>query len=127
MCPARWRPLANLPNAACRPKKHLKRLNAPHHWMLDKLSGIFVSLLLEQEIAAQRAAGQPAGTAGAGSPTWGAVRGSRQHAGHCAWVAVRHAAGCNSMHPGPPGWHVGQGQLHGGRAAPGSPGPPEGS
>jgi len=23
------------------PKKHLKRLNAPHHWMLDKLSGIF--------------------------------------------------------------------------------------
>lgn len=26
------------------PKKHLKRLNAPYHWMLDKLSGIFVSL-----------------------------------------------------------------------------------
>lgn len=25
------------------PKKHLKRLNAPKHWMLDKLSGIFVS------------------------------------------------------------------------------------
>ena len=25
------------------PKKHLKRLNAPYHWMLDKLSGIFVS------------------------------------------------------------------------------------
>jgi len=23
------------------PKKHLKRLNAPKHWMLDKLSGIF--------------------------------------------------------------------------------------
>lgn len=23
------------------PKKHLKRLNAPHHWMLDKLSGTF--------------------------------------------------------------------------------------
>mmetsp|Transcript_10499 Transcript_10499/g.19263 ORF Transcript_10499/g.19263 Transcript_10499/m.19263 type:complete len:260 (-) Transcript_10499:134-913(-) len=23
------------------PKKHLKRLNAPSHWMLDKLSGIF--------------------------------------------------------------------------------------
>jgi len=23
------------------PKKHLKRLNAPYHWMLDKLSGIF--------------------------------------------------------------------------------------
>lgn len=23
------------------PKKHLKRLNAPHHWMLDKLSGVF--------------------------------------------------------------------------------------
>lgn len=27
------------------PKKHLKRLNAPKHWMLDKLSGIFVSWL----------------------------------------------------------------------------------
>lgn len=25
------------------PKKHLKRLNAPSHWMLDKLNGIFVS------------------------------------------------------------------------------------
>lgn len=24
------------------PKKHLKRLNAPKHWMLDKLGGIFV-------------------------------------------------------------------------------------
>jgi small subunit ribosomal protein S4e len=24
------------------PKKHLKRLNAPSHWMLDKLGGIFV-------------------------------------------------------------------------------------
>jgi len=23
------------------PKKHLKRLNAPRHWMLDKLSGVF--------------------------------------------------------------------------------------
>ena len=23
------------------PKKHLKRLNAPKHWMLDKLSGVF--------------------------------------------------------------------------------------
>lgn len=23
-------------------KKHLKRLNAPKHWMLDKLGGIFV-------------------------------------------------------------------------------------
>ena len=27
------------------PKKHLKRLNAPSHWMLDKLGGIFVSHL----------------------------------------------------------------------------------
>jgi hypothetical protein len=26
------------------PKKHMKRLNAPSHWMLDKLGGIFVSL-----------------------------------------------------------------------------------
>ncbi len=25
------------------PKKHLKRLNAPKHWMLNKLGGIFVS------------------------------------------------------------------------------------
>jgi small subunit ribosomal protein S4e len=25
------------------PKKHLKRLAAPSHWMLDKLGGIFVS------------------------------------------------------------------------------------
>lgn len=24
-------------------KKHLKRLNAPSHWMLDKLGGAFVS------------------------------------------------------------------------------------
>jgi len=23
------------------PKKHLKRLNAPHHWMLDKMGGVF--------------------------------------------------------------------------------------
>jgi small subunit ribosomal protein S4e len=23
------------------PRKHLKRLNAPHHWMLDKLGGVF--------------------------------------------------------------------------------------
>lgn len=29
------------------PKKHLKRLNAPHHWMLDKLSGKFVSMAFE--------------------------------------------------------------------------------
>ena len=28
------------------PKKHLKRLNAPHHWMLDKLSGQYVSVLV---------------------------------------------------------------------------------
>lgn len=25
------------------PKKHYKRINAPKHWMLDKLGGIFVS------------------------------------------------------------------------------------
>ena len=24
------------------PKKHMKRLNAPSHWMLNKLGGIFV-------------------------------------------------------------------------------------
>lgn len=27
------------------PKKHLKRLNAPKHWMLGKLGGIFVSII----------------------------------------------------------------------------------
>jgi hypothetical protein len=27
------------------PKKHLKRLNAPKHWMLGKLGGIFVSFV----------------------------------------------------------------------------------
>lgn len=26
------------------PKKHLKRLNAPKHWMLSKMDGIWVSL-----------------------------------------------------------------------------------
>lgn len=25
-------------------KKHLKRVNAPSHWMLDKLGGVFVSI-----------------------------------------------------------------------------------
>lgn len=25
------------------PKKHLKRLNAPKHWMLSKMDGIWVS------------------------------------------------------------------------------------
>lgn len=27
-------------------RKHLKRINAPHHWMLGKLNGIWVSSLL---------------------------------------------------------------------------------
>jgi len=31
----------NQQNMARGPKKHLKRLNAPKHWMLDKLSGVF--------------------------------------------------------------------------------------
>lgn len=26
------------------PKKHLKRVAAPKHWMLDKLTGVFVSV-----------------------------------------------------------------------------------
>jgi small subunit ribosomal protein S4e len=30
------------------PKKHLKRLNAPKHWMLDKLSGRYVSHVEQQ-------------------------------------------------------------------------------
>lgn len=30
------------PAQARGPKKHLKRLNAPKHWMLDKLGGIWV-------------------------------------------------------------------------------------
>ena len=29
------------------PKKHMKRLNAPSHWMLNKLGGVFVSPSLE--------------------------------------------------------------------------------
>ena len=33
------------------PKKHLKRLNAPSHWMLDKLGGIFVSHLRQCVLA----------------------------------------------------------------------------
>lgn len=28
------------------PKKHLKRVAAPKHWMLDKLTGVFVSFLV---------------------------------------------------------------------------------
>ena len=35
---------AFVPSMARGPKKHLKRLNAPSHWMLDKLGGIFVSI-----------------------------------------------------------------------------------
>ncbi|KAG0344718.1 hypothetical protein BG004_004214, partial [Podila humilis] len=27
------------------PKKHLKRLNAPKHWMLDKLTGTYVCIV----------------------------------------------------------------------------------
>lgn len=27
-------------------RKHMKRLNAPKHWMLDKLGGAFVCLML---------------------------------------------------------------------------------
>uniref|UniRef100_A0A2K6DIW6 40S ribosomal protein S4 n=1 Tax=Macaca nemestrina TaxID=9545 RepID=A0A2K6DIW6_MACNE len=36
-------PTLSLPNAAMArgPKKHLKRVAAPKHWMLDKLSGVF--------------------------------------------------------------------------------------
>ena len=30
-----------MPTMARGPKKHLKRLRAPKHWMLDKLTGIF--------------------------------------------------------------------------------------
>ncbi|KAF9903331.1 40S ribosomal protein S4 [Linnemannia zychae] len=33
--------LANGPGTARGPKKHLKRLNAPKHWMLDKLTGTY--------------------------------------------------------------------------------------
>ena len=35
--------VAEIENMPRGPKKHLKRLNAPKHWMLDKLGGIFVS------------------------------------------------------------------------------------
>ncbi len=30
------------------PKKHLKRVAAPKHWMLDKLTGVFVSTVTAQ-------------------------------------------------------------------------------
>lgn len=30
------------------PKKHLKRVAAPKHWMLDKLTGVFVSTVVER-------------------------------------------------------------------------------
>lgn len=33
------------------PKKHLKRVAAPKHWMLDKLTGVFVSTLKYLNIA----------------------------------------------------------------------------
>merc|ERR1712055_309140 len=33
--------LFNQPSKMRGPKKHLKRLNAPKHWMLDKLGGVF--------------------------------------------------------------------------------------
>lgn len=32
------------------PKKHLKRVAAPKHWMLDKLTGVFVSTVIFQLI-----------------------------------------------------------------------------
>ncbi|KAL6627855.1 hypothetical protein ACP70R_031581 [Stipagrostis hirtigluma subsp. patula] len=31
-------------------KKHLKRLNAPKHWMLDKLGGAFVTWLQSRHL-----------------------------------------------------------------------------
>jgi hypothetical protein len=45
------------------PKKHMKRLNAPSHWMLDKLGGIFVSHWVagagaQQALGAQQAGGR---------------------------------------------------------------------
>lgn len=38
------------------PKKHLKRLNAPKHWMLDKLGGVFVRSYLFCDTAVSQAA-----------------------------------------------------------------------
>ena len=35
------RPRLEFPTMARGPKRHLKRLNAPRHWMLDKLGGIW--------------------------------------------------------------------------------------
>lgn len=58
------------------PKKHLKRLNAPKHWMLDKLSGIFVS---RSELGAARRASM--GTIAAGGTAAGASVGEYGHYG----------------------------------------------
>ncbi len=33
------------------PKKHLKRLAAPKHWMLSKLGGIFVSIISNVDLS----------------------------------------------------------------------------
>jgi hypothetical protein len=37
------------------PKKHLKRLSAPHHWMLDKIAGKYVCVPLALLAAARLA------------------------------------------------------------------------
>ena len=65
------------------PKKHLKRLNAPKHWMLDKLSGIFVSC--SRRGRSQRCAQQDAG-------------GLQQH-GQMAMAVTQHYT--SSSHTGP--------------------------
>ena len=40
-CSGRARRPAAMPRGI---KKHLKRINAPKHWMLDKLGGVFVRI-----------------------------------------------------------------------------------
>ncbi|KAG0350530.1 hypothetical protein BG005_009916 [Podila minutissima] len=36
------------------PKKHLKRLNAPKHWMLDKLTGTYVCFVTKYPFTGSR-------------------------------------------------------------------------
>jgi len=46
------------------PKKHLKRLNAPKHWMLDKLGGVFAPKPSPGACAMARERETPDGTMG---------------------------------------------------------------
>jgi hypothetical protein len=47
------------------PKKHMKRLNAPKHWMLDKLGGVFVRIRARSRRWSRCPAAVPAAAAAA--------------------------------------------------------------